>query len=231
MSEQRKEELKNRKEVIKNAPLEDYLTEDSPVKNQNYFVLSYIVPDDDNEIKHPVIKVRGSYKTQDECEKRIEKLKVVDSYFNMYICEVGKFGSLLPTEELSKTDEIDVKYQESLLNTMIQGYKQNKDLADSTFQKRKEDLTQKIKHESSKEGQVSLSSKKENPLSIKTRIEVTEKHIKDLESEIKKCKEILDEDQKKYDTEYTKEEIEEAEKEYKKQYPEKFKIDDFKSQV
>lgn len=227
MSSTREKEIQERKKFVENAPVDDYLTEDPPVNNQNYFVLSYLLPDANNELKFPTIKMRGAYRTEEDCSKRIKQLKGMDKYFNMYVCEVGKFGSLLPNEELSKMDDIDIQYRESMLNTMVQEYKHNKDLADRTFQKRKEQMTEKARYEGSKKGQEELGSKKENPVSVKTRVETTRKHIKDLELEMHEASEILRISEEKYKNEYTKEEIEQAEQEYKKQYKEKFTVDDF----
>lgn len=218
-------ELKSREEYIKSSPLEDYLTEDPEIHNQKYFVLSYLLPNKTNELEHPIIKVRGSYKSYEECEKRVNKLKSMDSYFNMYICEVGKYGSLMSDDEIKKTDDIDIQYRESVLNNMVKEYNENKDKADSEFEKRKQLMLKKAKLEGSKEGQELLKSQKENPMTVKTRIETVSKHKKQLEEQMNEINEILrlSEEQLK---EYSPEEIEMEGQKMKEVHKELFTTDD-----
>lgn len=222
----REKELQQRKEFTKSAPLEDYLHEDPPVYNQNFFILSYLLPEANNELQFPTIKVRGSFKNQEDCQKRINQLKNLDPYFNMYVCEVGKFGSLLPEDELKKMDDIDVEYRESLLNTMAKEYQENKDKADLEFQKRKEFMKKRAEFEGSKEGQELLANKKENPVAVKTRIETMSKHFKELEARLIEVKEIISLSEKQLQNDYSSEELEEAKKEYKEKYNEEFTVKD-----
>lgn len=215
MTENRSQELIKRKQFVEQScDIDDYLTEDPPVNNQNFFIMTYILPSDKNELKHPIIKIRGSYKTQEDCSKRINQLKNIDGYFNMYVCEVGKFGSLLPQEEFDKMEDVDIQYRETMLNQMVKNYKDNKDLADEEFQKRKQKLVEKAKKEGTKEGQFELESKKENPVSVKTRIDSVKKQIQDLSKQVEEAKQILELSEKQYSENYTKEEIEEEFKKY-----------------
>lgn len=223
----RTKELDIRKKFIKNAPLEDYLMEDSPVYNQNFFILSYLLPNDKNELKYPIIKVRGSFKNQEDCNSRIQKLKNIDTYFNMFVCEVGKFGTLLPEDELKKNEDIDVEYRESLLNTMVKEYQENKQKSDQEFQKRKNLMKERAKFEGSKEGQELLSNQKENPVVVKIRIETMSKHKNELQQRIDEVNEIIELSEKQLNNDYTTEEIKEANEKYEKEYPDtKFTIDD-----
>jgi len=127
--------------------IEDHLEEDPQIHGQQYFVMSYVTPHSQNEFKVPMVKVRGSYKTYQECEKRIEKLKRVDKIFNMYICEVGKWGSLVAENDLMKDDEIDVVYGEKQINQMFQQYKENSKKVEEDFEERKADLRKKATEE------------------------------------------------------------------------------------
>ena len=76
----REQELQERQNVILNtASLEDHLLEDPPVYNQNFFILSYLLPDPNkNELQQPLFKMRGAFKNEEECKKRIKKLKNID---------------------------------------------------------------------------------------------------------------------------------------------------------
>jgi hypothetical protein len=202
-----------RKEFINKAPIEDYLQEDPPVYNQNFFVMSYLLPNSNNELEFPVFKMRGAFKTVEECQTRINKLKNIDSYFNMYICEVGKFGSLLTDDELQKNDQIDVEYREAQLNNMVKSYKENKDKVDTEFEARKKRMAELAKFEGTKEGQEFLASQKENPIAVKTRVETLSAHLDDLNKKIKEVTEIVEMSKKQLENDYTEEELKAAEEE------------------
>lgn len=212
-------ELEKRREFLKNAPLEDYLDEDPKISNQQFFILSYILPESSNELTHPVFKVRGSYGTQEDCEKRIEKLKRLDSYHNMYVCEVGKFGSLLPVDEIEKNDEVDVKYREAILNTMVRDYKENKDKKDQEFEDRKKFLAKRAAYEGTIKGQEELAKVKESPVSVKARIETMSKHLEELTARVKEVNEIVELSKQQLETSYTPQEIEEALAKHSDEYP------------
>lgn len=119
------------------TPVEDYLTEDAPVLGQNFFVLSYLLPDETKGGRIPMIKVRGTYKTIEDCQRRIDSLKHIDSYFNMFICEVGKWGGLFDNDALLSRDDIQHTYRNDTMNTMMKEYKANKDKGDTEFEERK----------------------------------------------------------------------------------------------
>lgn len=122
------------------APVEDYLTEDGPILGQNFFVLSYLLPDETKGGRIPMIKVRGTYKTIEDCQRRIDTLKHADTYFNMFICEVGKWGGLFDNEALLSREDIDTTYRNETMNTMMKEYKANKDKGDTEFEERKNKL-------------------------------------------------------------------------------------------
>lgn len=206
--------------------VEDYLTEDTPINNQNYFILSYLLPDDkNNELQYPLFKVRGVYRTIEDCEKRIKKLEASDKYFSMSVCEVGKWGSLVPEEILKQDDSVSINYRESIMNTMVSEHKKNKDKMDEEFEERKRFMSEKAKYECSKEGQKLLQSKKENPVAVKMRVQSVETQIKELAERTKELTEILDLSKEQMN-EFTEEEVEEAQKAISDEHKELFTTDD-----
>lgn len=124
----------------KKTPVEDHLTEDSPINGQNYFVLSYLLPDETKGARIPMIKVRGTYKTVEDCQRRIDSLKSVDKYFNLFIAEVGKWGGLYTNEEVMKMDDVDVTYRNETMNNMMKEYKKNKDQNELDFEERRKKM-------------------------------------------------------------------------------------------
>lgn len=186
--------------------------EDPVIHNQKFFVLSYLLPSSSNELKSPIIKMRGAYSTQEECNKRIERLRNIDKYFNMYTCEVGKFGNLLEEEEIKKMDNVDIEYREKMMNTMVKEYKENKEQADKEFEERKARMAAAAKFEGSKEGQELLARTKENPIAVKVRVDTLTAHLEDLQKKTKEVEEILELSKGQLANDYTEEELKEAEK-------------------
>lgn len=186
----------------------DFLDEDPIISNQKYFVLSYVVPEDN---KTPMVKVRGVYNDTESCSNRIKKLQQTDKYFHMFICEVGKWGALMKQTEIEKLDSIDVEYQNEQLNEIMKKYKENKDKTNQHFEERKERMKQVAMEEGTIEGQEKLKGKKEHPFSVKMKIKESTEAIEDLEKQLEEWKLKKDNATVKLETEYTKEELETGE--------------------
>ena len=195
----------------------DFLDEDSKVYKQTYAVFSYTLPGADPKGKRteggsfPMFKIRGSYDTVEECERRIKKLQGEDAYFHMFIVEVGKWGCLKSEEEL-KDQDLDSKYQEEQMNTLVQGYKENKDKGDLEFQKRKEWMKQKALHDGTSEGQKELADKKEHYISVKDRKDQSAEHVVQLTQQLVEARQVYANATEKL-TSYTDEEVKNATKE------------------
>lgn len=196
----------------------DYLDEDSVISNQKYFILSYVLPKDPIK-QQPLIKVRGSFSTIEECEKRIKRLQIKDTYFNMFIAEVGKWGNLMTDEQL-KNQDIDSMYQDERMNKMIKDYKENKDKVDKEYAERKTYMEQKAREEGTVEGQKKLAEEI-NPMKVKISLHNIEEQIKQINLDLEKLKESKEQNKKLMEG-FTQEEIEESEKNYR-EYQEKLK--------
>jgi hypothetical protein len=195
----------------------DFLDEDIEIRNQKYCVLSYTLPkpgDSDPKGKKrvgydtPMVKIRGSFSTVEECESRIERLKKSDKYFHMYVASVGTWGPLL-TEAQHKESGTNSVFMNQEMNEFMKGYKENQDKQTDIFEERKKELAEKARFEGTKEGQALLASKKENPVSVKDRITKTEDMIRDLTKQLKEAQELHDSAVELYAT-YTQEEIDKA---------------------
>jgi len=191
--------------------LEDYLDEDKPIPNQKFFVLSYLLPGENNEIEVPMIKMRGVYKTMEECRSKIESLKNIDKYFHMYISEVGKWGGLFDDETVAKLDNVDVQYREEIMNNMMRGYKENKDKADLDFIERTRIMKEKAKFEGTPEGQEYLAKLKEEPVSVKARLDSVNFQLKDLNERIAELENIKKATEEVYN-QFTEEELQDIQK-------------------
>jgi hypothetical protein len=181
----------DRKKYVESAPLEDYLLEDPLIPNQNYFLLSYVLPGETNEIKYPIFKMRGAFKTMEQCQNRIKKIKNLDPQFHIFICEVGKFGSLLPDDELLKNEEIDIEYREKLLNNMVNDYRKMREEAAENFEVRKNKLLEAAKFDGTPEGQRILKEAGEKPEALKGVIENLQGVLDEMETKRKEVEESL----------------------------------------
>ena len=157
---------------MKEHYIDDVLDEDKVIDNQRYAVLSYLLPDPDkNELNIPMIKIRGSYKTVEECQKRITYLQRTEKYFHLYIVEVGKWGGLYDQKYIEENLNVDTVYQESQLNDLMKGYKENMDKVSIEFEERKQFYKERAELEKTEEGREYLKSLNENPVAIQSKIE------------------------------------------------------------
>lgn len=198
----------------------DFLDEDLEIRTQKYCVVSYTLPppsiSDPKGKKRagfdtPMIKIRGSYSTVEECEERIEKLKASDKYFHMYITTVGIWGPLL-TEEQHKESGTSAVYMNKDMNDFMQSYKKSQDDKTQEFEKRRREMVEKAKFDGTKEGQEILQNKKENPISVRDRMVSSEKTLKDLKEQIEYYEDLYIKAKTLMAT-YTEEEIKQAEEE------------------
>jgi len=121
----------------------DYLDEDPVISSQKYCVISVLTPknfkDVDDKSSMYTFKVRGSYETVDEAQKRIQFLNSIDPNVNIYLAEVGKWCPFDDDPEKAK----DAVYKDEELNRLMKGYKENQEKAKEHFQQRKAEMVAK----------------------------------------------------------------------------------------
>lgn len=191
----------------------DYLDEDPIISSQKFCVISYVLPQEVKNGKTVMLKVRGSFSSVEDANNHIKKLQKIDKYFNLYLVEVGKWGALLSPEEIKKLGVENV-YSNETLNEFMKDYKAQKDKSDLEFEKRKISMAEKVREDGTKEGQKRLAEQKENPLSIKKRLEDSETFISQIRAQLEECEEVRAKAIEKL-KDYTEEEIKEAEKKIK----------------
>lgn len=200
----------------------DFLDEDLEIRSQKYCVLSYTLPPPSTSdpkgkkragFDTPMIKIRGSYSTVEECEARIEKLKVADKYFHMYITTVGTWGPLL-TEEQHKEAGTSAVYMNKDMNDFMQSYKKSQDDKNQQFEERRREMVEKAKFDGTKEGQEILQNKKENPIAVRDRMVSSEKTLKELKEQVEYYEDLYMKSKTLMST-YTEDEIKRAEDEIK----------------
>lgn len=189
--------------------MQDYLDEDPTLSNQKYAILSYVLSE-----RSPMVKFRGAFSSIEECQNKIKKLQNLDSYFHMYVIEVGKWGALLTEDELNNRD-ISQEFRDSALQDMMKSYKEERDKANNSFEQRKVEMKRLAQLDGTKTGQSQLASQKEHPLSVKTRLDDTATLLKKLKEDLEEYSKIYDETKILYDG-YSEEDLKQAEEDLKK---------------
>lgn len=191
---------------------QDFLDEDTPISSQKFFILSYTLPPASGSDDPPMFKMRGSFSSVEECERRIKRLQVTDTYFNMYVAEVGKWGALLSDEQI-RAQDVDSVYDSKGMNELIRGYKENKDKVDREYAERTELMKQRAREEGSKEGQKALADSPESPITVKIRLEGLDAQLLKTEQELEALRKAREENIKTWEG-FSEQEIKDSEKEF-----------------
>ena len=101
--------------------------------------------DEQNEFKTNIrgLKVRGTYNTRDEAERRAKKLQGLDSDFHVF---VGQVGYWLPWDPNADSIE-DESFINSQLNDMMEKYKENNINKDIFYEEQKREKVRAAKEE------------------------------------------------------------------------------------
>ena len=101
--------------------------------------------DEQNEFKTNIrgLKVRGTYNTKEEAEKRAKKLQGIDSEFHVF---VGQVGYWLPWDPCADKVE-DESFINSQLNDMMEKYKENTINKDVFYEEQKREKVKAAREE------------------------------------------------------------------------------------
>jgi hypothetical protein len=151
----------------------DYLTEDAEIPSQKFVVMSILTPNfykmvesGDGSIpkdKEGIygIKIRGSYSSYDEAQKRAKYLQGIDTLHNVFVGEVGKW---LPFDDSSDKAE-DASYAEDKLNNLMKSYMENQQQAKQLYEKRKNDMIMETLKKNNEVKDKKKKNKKDKPTS------------------------------------------------------------------
>lgn len=189
----------------------DYLTEDPPLPNQKYALISIVGPHMRQKCDVWGLKIRGvadSLETAKTLTKRIMKL---DKDYDIYTVDIGKFFPLA----VEPYDVANVEYENQQLNDLIKNYLENKEKANEHWHHRKQEMMKEAIREGKAEGQQELANKKEHPIAVLQRIKSFEDQLKEETEKLESLKEDLQLSKEKYDS-YSQEERELADAELRK---------------
>ena len=89
------------------------------------------------------LKIRGCYETRQEAEARAKKLQTIDSNFNVFVGDVGKW---LPWDPCADGVQDEV-FQNAQLNEMMQKYEENNVNRDIFYEEQKRDKVRAAREE------------------------------------------------------------------------------------
>jgi len=127
----------------------DYLTEDPIFTGQKFVCVSFLKPSQleekyrTNDLTVCGFKVRGSFDSYEEAQKRCEFLQKVDEKFNIYIAEVGKWCPFEDNPEKAK----DSEYMNKDLNKLMKNYWKQQSDAKEFHEIRKQEMVNKALEE------------------------------------------------------------------------------------
>lgn len=110
---------------------EDFVT----VPGQLLALVSFVAPTGTNQRNDKFgMKIRGCFATKDEADRHVKRLQMADKTMDIYMVDMYKW-LLIPPDPNAIEDQ---EYQESFLNDMVKGYRENQAMAKQHFQERKE---------------------------------------------------------------------------------------------
>jgi hypothetical protein len=111
----------------------DYVT----VPGQLYCVLSIVGPTGTNQRNDKFgLKIRGCFASVDEARSHVKRLQQTDPVMDIFVADMYKW--LLIPPDVNAID--DQEFQESFLNDLIKGYRENQVAAKQHFNERKENV-------------------------------------------------------------------------------------------
>lgn len=141
--------------------------------------------DEQNDFKTNIrgLKVRGTYNTRDEAEKRAKKLQGLDSDFHVF---VGQVGYWLPWDPNADKIE-DEAFINSQLNDMMEKYKENNINKDIFYEEQKREKVKAAKEEALRKKKEQMLEEAKN----KALEDVKEEDVEEPEEEVEVIKEVV----------------------------------------
>ena len=140
------------------------------------------------------LKVRGTYSTRDEADKRAKSLQSIDSDFHVF---VGQVGYWLPWDPCADKVQ-DEHYINSQLNDMMEKYKENNINRDIFYEEEKRNKVKAAKEEQLRKKKEEMEKKKNDvddpePEETSSKVEeILEKVVDGVEEVVDGVKEVVD---------------------------------------
>jgi len=112
----------------------DHLEEDFvQIPSQQYALISIVSPTSTQQHKACALKIRGVFSTKEDAQHHVKRLQQADNTFDIYLVDMYKWLPIPPNDDAIQ----DKEYQETMLNDIIQGHKEQQLRAKQHFEERK----------------------------------------------------------------------------------------------
>jgi len=182
----------------------DYLPEDRKIRGQKYCLVSVVGPKYNQKCDVYAAKVRGVAATKDEADQMVKNIMNYDNKFDIYVTEIGKFFPL----DVDPSQAKNVKHADERLNNLIKSYTENRLDADNQFNQRKQEMVEQAIREG--KNQEEQANRPEHPIAVYSRMNDSEKHIQELQAQIKSLEQDRELAKAKWEETFTQEEREKA---------------------
>lgn len=182
----------------------DYLFEDPTIPNQKFALVSIVGPNFKQKCHVYGMKVRGVCDSLDSAKTMAQKLTRIDPDYDIYTVEVGKFFPL----DVDPMQINEIEYQNEQLNKLIKSYLENRENANSEYERRKNEMVKKAISEGKTQ-----KEETEHPVALLNRIEELNNKITNTKSQLEDLMKALDHNKAEY-SKLTLNEQEEAETEF-----------------
>lgn len=189
----------------------DYLSEDMPISNQKYALISIVGPNMKQKCDVWGLKVRGVAESLETAKTLTKKIMRVDKDFDIYTVDVGKFFPLA----VEPYDISNIEYENEQLNDLVKNYLENKEKANEQWHSRKQEMMKDAIREGNLESQKELANKKEHPIAVLQRLQAFNTKRQELQEQMDELTINVELTKTKYDS-YTESEKDFAENELKK---------------
>ena len=115
----------------------DHLEDDFiQIPGQAFALISVVSPTSAQQHSTCALKIRGVFATKEDAEHHVKRLMQADSTFDVFMVELYKWLPIPPN-----VDMIENKvYQDEMLNSIVQGHKEEQLRAKQHFDERKREL-------------------------------------------------------------------------------------------
>ena len=115
----------------------DHLEDDFiQIPGQAFALISVVSPSSSQQHATCALKIRGVFSNKEDAEHHVKRLMQADSTFDVFMVELYKWLPIPPNVEMIENKV----YQEEMLNSIIQGHKEEQLRAKQHFEERKRDL-------------------------------------------------------------------------------------------
>lgn len=182
----------------------DYLFEDPSIPGQRFALVSIVGPNFKQKCHVYGMKVRGVAESLENAKSMAQKLTRIDPDYDIYTVEVGKFFPL----DVDPMQINEIEYQNEQLNKLIKSYLENRENANSEYERRKNEMVKKAISEGKTQ-----KEEVEHPVALLNRIEELNNNISNTKAHLEDLMKALDHNKTEY-SKFTLKEQEEAEAEF-----------------